>query len=652
MDDINGDDRVMATAHHIIRTLGSDNANDMLRILSTFDDRFSRFSLSPPRNREHEEVGIPDSLASAPRGMEMGDVALQTSLDIILKWDLGSSESARQTFIWTDDFDEVGPYLEAIDSIQAFVNRPLLDADSGAIDHAQNVLQLAMLRLEEEFRNLMEKFGGSIDPDWLLTITHDKGEGDNEKAAPSEHKQEGKSFITMTIELLPQRTVADLSEIAARMVSCGYETECTEVLVCNRRAVLEESLHRLGLERLTIEDVQRMPWELLEGEISKWIRIMKLAVGVLFCSEKELCESVFGKESSLSDATFNDFARGPMTHLLNFGEAVAIGRRAPEKLFKILDVYEALQDLLPSIEGLFVGEICANLRSEASAILKRMGDAACGTFAEFENAVQRETARTPVPGGAVHPLTRYVMNYIRFSCDYTETLDQLLKDRKVAQTGSFNNRFEDANKGALSIVTLSVMELLEKNLDAKSKLYRDPALTLIFLMNNLHYIVQKSKDVEVRKLVGNEWIKRHSGKLHQCHTDYRRTAWTKVLTYLRDEGINISSGSASNASRNVLKERFKNFNTAFEENVKTQSGWIVSDSQLCAELQISITEMILPAYRSFLGRFQNHLDAVKNRERFVKYTPEEVEDHINALFEGSSGSMNRRRVNNAAGGSV
>ncbi|MCO5607730.1 hypothetical protein L7F22_061930 [Adiantum nelumboides] len=197
------------------------------------------------------------------------------------------------------------------------------------------------------------------------------------------------------------------------------------------------------------------------------------------------------------------------------------------------------------------------------------------------------------------------------------------------------------------MVTLSLLELLEKNLDTKSKLYKDPALTLLFLMNNLHYIVQKSKDVEIRKLIGDEWIKRHSGKLHQYHTDYRRTAWTKVLSFLRDDGISVSGGSISGTTRNLLKERFKNFNSAFDENVKAQSSWIVSDSQLCAELQISITEMILPAYRNFLGRFQNHLDVVKNRERYVKYTPEEVEDQINALFEGSSGSMNRRRVQGA-----
>lgn len=645
MSDINGDDRVMATAHHILRTLGSDNANDMLRILSTFDDRFSRFSLSLPRNRGEGEAGIPAPLTSAAPDFEIGNATLQSAQNTILRWDFGVSESVRQTFIWTDDPDEAGPYLDAIDSIQDLIDKPPPGTDPAVIDHGQNVLQLAMLRLEEEFRNLLEKHGEPTDPDWLFDITYGSGSGEGGGGG-----EEEKSFISMTIDLLPSETVSALCDIATRMVSCGYQTECTQVFVGNRRAILEESSQMLGLEKLTIEEVQRMPWELLESEITKWIRIIKLAIGVLFHSERQLCERVFNKAStSLSNSCFVDFARAPMTHLLNFGESIAIGRRSPEKLFKILDMYEALRDLLPSIEYLFAGETCSSLRLEASAILARLADAARGTFTEFENAVQRETSRNPVPGGAVHPLTRYVMNYVRFFSDYTKTLNQLLKDRKVGQAGSISNRSQDTDKDPLCTVTLTLMGLLEKSLDAKSKLYKDPALMYLFLMNNLHYMVQKSKDAEVRKLVGDEWIKRHSGKLHQYHNDYRRTAWTKVLAFLRDEGINISGGSSNGASRNVLKERFKNFNAAFEENVKIQSGWIVSDAQLCAELQISITEMILPAYRSFLGRFQNHLDVVKNPEKYVKHTPEDVEGRINELFEGSSGSMNRRKSFSTAG---
>lgn len=37
---------------------------------------------------------------------------------------------------------------------------------------------------------------------------------------------------------------------------------------------------------------------------------------------------------------------------------------------------------------------------------------------------------------------------------------------------------------------MQIMQALQSNLDGKSKHYRDPALTHLFLMNNIHYIVR------------------------------------------------------------------------------------------------------------------------------------------------------------------
>ncbi|KAI5056130.1 hypothetical protein GOP47_0029651 [Adiantum capillus-veneris] len=683
-----GDDRVVATAHHILRTLSSSHTDDMMRILSTFDDRFSRFSLNVSRSNASDspcarsDVGSQsgrDQRSSLSSDDEDDDddedednnggddedelpTVLRSAEQIIMKWDF--SASTTQTFLFSDHLEEVRPYLDAVDSLHEFVDSLSASSSPEATrltDHAQNALQFAMLRLESEFCHVLQKHSEPADPDWMTSLTSNcsgfnggfsfsssscssrRVEEESEHLAKDvtddEESPDGDEGIAKShsigdtiIDLLPPEVVTDLHSIAVRMLRSGYDVECGQVYVSIRKGIVEESLQKLGQEKFTFEEVQRMPWELLEAEISKWTRAMKVALGNLFPSEKHLCESIFADARALSDECFVDVAKTSLTQLLNFGEAIAIGRRAPEKLFKILDMYECLRDLLSTIETIF-GE---SAKSEASAILSRLGDAARGTFAEFENAIQRETSRNPVPGGAVHPLARYVMNYMKFLCDYTETMNQLLLERSSNQGGGNpNQRVPD--QSPLSAVTLSLMENLEKNLDAKSKLYKDSALTYIFLMNNIHYICQKIKASDVRKLVGDEWIKRNSGKLRQYHNSYRRTAWTKVLMCLKDEGINISGGSASSTSRNVLKERFKNFNAAFEENVKAQCSWVVWDPQLCTELRISITEMILPAYRSFLGRFQNHLDA-RHPEKYVKYTAEDLEGYLNDLFDGSSAS--------------
>lgn len=49
-----------------------------------------------------------------------------------------------------------------------------------------------------------------------------------------------------------------------------------------RSSVLEESLRKLGVERLGKEDVQKMQWEVLEAKIGNWIHYMRIAVRSLW----------------------------------------------------------------------------------------------------------------------------------------------------------------------------------------------------------------------------------------------------------------------------------------------------------------------------------------------------------------------------------
>jgi UV DNA damage repair endonuclease len=52
-----------------------------------------------------------------------------------------------------------------------------------------------------------------------------------------------------------------------------------------RSSVLEESLRKLGVEKLSKEDVQKMAWEVLEAKIGNWIHFMRIAVST--CLEFE-----------------------------------------------------------------------------------------------------------------------------------------------------------------------------------------------------------------------------------------------------------------------------------------------------------------------------------------------------------------------------
>lgn len=42
---------------------------------------------------------------------------------------------------------------------------------------------------------------------------------------------------------------------------------------------MEQSLRKLGVEKLSKEDVQKMQWEALELKIGSWIQYMRISVG-------------------------------------------------------------------------------------------------------------------------------------------------------------------------------------------------------------------------------------------------------------------------------------------------------------------------------------------------------------------------------------
>ncbi|KAH7447565.1 hypothetical protein KP509_01G111900 [Ceratopteris richardii] len=442
------------------------------------------------------------------------------------------------------------------------------------------------------------------------------------------------------------------------MMVGGSANECCQVYTSIRKSVLEYNLSRVGMEKLGMDSVQKMSWESLELRIKKWIMAVKVAVRVLYPSEKVLCNQVFNGLRQLAESSFLELSRGSVMQLMCFAEAITISRRCPEKLFKILDMYETLSDLLPAMHAVFSDELCLFIRDETRRTVMRLGEAARAIFVEFENAIQRESSKISVPGGAIHPLTRYVMNYIWLLYCYVGPLNRLLGEKKKEkpklaelenQVSSYfheddgDNFADKLSPLGVQIVWLTV--LLECNLDGKSKFYKEIALGYLFLMNNVHYIVQKVKKCELSSLVGKDWIEKQSNQVRQHATNYLRASWKKLLSFLQDEGFHVGGTFFSGGnSKNVLKDRLRCFNCLFEELHRTQSTWIVPDAELREELRISIEEKVIPAYRSFLTRHQSIINSGRGQHKYIKYTPEDLERCLRDLFEGNSFPVGTRRM--------
>ena len=45
--------------------------------------------------------------------------------------------------------------------------------------------------------------------------------------------------------------------------------------------------------------------------------------------------------------------------------------------------------------------------------------------------------------------------------------------------------------------------------------------------------------------------------------------------------------------------------------------------------------MVIPAYRSFMGRFRNQVESGMHAEKYIKYTAGDLKKYLRDLFEGS-----------------
>ncbi|XP_010906146.1 exocyst complex component EXO70E2 [Elaeis guineensis] len=568
----------------------------------------------------------------------------------VLIWD------SDQPMISDRDSEEMAKFLQAVDEVRQLIEHlgNLQSSDKHGeqielLNCSHSIMQMAMSRLEEELVHLLVKYRQPVEPDNTSfrsaeeEIVHDYSSSSFDEESidgkiQSDTDRDSEDFV---IDLIHPSAISSLKSIVELMLLSNYDKECCQAYISVRKDALDECLAVLGMEKLGIEEILRMDWNVLSSMIKRWNRAMKVFIRVYLVSEKHLCDLILGNITrSETDNCFVESSRNSIMQLLNFGEAVAIGPPKPEKLFRMLDMYECLNDLLGDVEALFLEEYGSGILTECHEVLLRLSESVRGSFMKFKYAIQSNTSTTPFAGGRVHPLTKYVMNYIKALADYGKTLDLLLEDLdekgpiSVADDGGTDT---SVHSSPVAWHLLSVTSILESNLEVRSMLYQDGSLQNFFMMNNIYYMVQKVKDSDLQNFLGDEWIRAHKRKFRQHATSYERASWSSVLSFLKDEGI-CSRGS-STPSTTVLKERFKSFNAAFEEVYRIQTGWFIPDVQLRDELRISISLKVLQAYRTFLGRYSAHLDGIRHRDKYIKYFPDDLERYLLDLFEGSPKSL-------------
>lgn len=140
--------------------------------------------------------------------------------------------------------------------------------------------------------------------------------------------------------------------------------------------------------------------------------------------------------------------------------------------------------------------------------------------------------------------------------------------------------------------------------------------------------MNKISESELKEILGDEWLQRHSAKVRHYMGNYERLVWATVAAAIPAVGV---------ATAEEAGESMKAFNAAFEEASLNQGEWVVVDKTARDEVRASAVRMVVPAYRGFYWRCRELLGGSAGSAA-VRYSPEDVRNRIEELVSISPGS--------------
>ncbi|KAL3650969.1 hypothetical protein CASFOL_007372 [Castilleja foliolosa] len=489
-----------------------------------------------------------------------------------------------------------------------------LGDEKGRLDGG--LLEIALSRLENEFRLLLTE--NSVPIPFF-------GPGPQACIAPSP---------------LPVSVINKLQLILMRLVCKDGLKKCVSIYVDVRGANARASLRALDLDYLEISSSEFNDVSSIEAHIAKWGQHLEFAVKHLFEAEYNLCEEVFDKiGSDIRTRCFVEVVgRAGFVAFLRFGKTVTESKKDPIKLLKLLDIFASLSNLRLDFNRLFGG--APEIQNMTRDLIRSLIEGVCEIFWELSVQVELQRHTLPPPDRGVPRVVSFITEYSNklLGDEYKPILTQALVIERSWKREKFKEKI-------LIKELLSLVKAIELNLDTWSKRYEDEASSYIFLMNNHCHLYKQVKGTKLGGLLGDFWIRGHEEQKEYYSGMYLKESWGKLPARLSREGLICFSGGRATA-RDLVKQRLKSFNEAFDEMYKKQSDWIIADSDLREKTRRVVIQTVVPVYRSYMQNYGPLVEQEKSPNKYVKYTAVSLEKMLNSLFNPKSskrGSFKARR---------
>ncbi|CAO3704101.1 unnamed protein product [Rhizopus stolonifer] len=478
-----------------------------------------------------------------------------------------------------------------------------------------------MLHLETLFRK------------WLSTVS-------NPVDINSIHNSNSELMTTASVKQLSQLS----TYIASSETEIGYSVDFTKPYIEIRSSFLQKSLHPLSQSVQQSEKHQGASYKKGSSEFLKYTECYTKMMEL----EHNFSQQVMSNETRRAAALKGSI--GPATT-----EYVAAGRQlnATAKrlnytetsfVFDIIEKHD--RECSCYLEGLVqfvpLNEVQDMVNAFKLTVLRNFYDF-------MEDIRGRKDVNAPMnlsADGTVHEMTSNTLNYFKRLFAWRETVEPLLI---IVGDGGWNTMpsHEILASSSKSIPTESAMgaALLQKffvdaldqmtiALQLKSRGYKKPTLTTLFLLNNYNHILRQIRSPPLNAIF-DEGSEMKFSKLVKKQLDAYQESWKPCVenlmdvTYVRGGAIKNSMG---NAERQLVKERFKNFNMEFEDIARAQQSYAIPDIELRNQVRRDVKNVLVPMYGRFLDKYQN-TDFTKNPAKYIRFDKERIDMMLSHLFE-------------------
>uniref|UniRef100_A0A0B8RRS9 Exocyst complex component 7 n=1 Tax=Philothamnus irregularis TaxID=1899461 RepID=A0A0B8RRS9_9SAUR len=545
--------------------------------------------------------------------------------------------------------------------------------DSPELNRVKLLFERGKESLESEFRSLMTRNSKPVPPILILDlITLD---------------DDLKTQEDMSLEHLPESVLQDIVRISGWLVEYGRNHDFMNVYYQIRSSQLDRSIkglkehfrknssssgipyspavqnkrkdtptkkpikrpgheHDLRAKHLSDSLVDKHGSvagrdDMLDMEIDAYIHCVSAFIK-LAQSEYQLLTEIIPEHHQKK--TFDSLIQESLDNLMIEGDNIvsaarkAIMRHDYSAVLTIFPILRHLKQTKPEFDQVLQGT-AASTKNKLPSLITSMETTGAKALEHFADNIKNNPDKeyNMPKDGTVHELTSNAILFLQQLLDFQETAGAMLASQETSSSASsYSSEF---SRRLLSTYICKVLGNLQLNLLSKSKVYEDPALSAIFLLNNYNYILKSLEKSELIQLVAvtQKTAERSYRELIEQQILTYQCSWLKVTDYISDKNLPVFQPGVKlkDKERQVIKERFKGFNDGLEELCKIQKAWAIPDTEQRDNIRHAQKTIVEETYATFLNRYGS-VPFTKNPEKYIKYRVEQVGEMIEKLFDTSA----------------